>query len=187
MIVLVQALSGTDPLRPPNFNPRLVGGGKFLELSVPVSRVLRDADLLVNRNASWMSSSVGPYENTKQTRLGGLGPAIAQVNTHFQGQDWFTTWKIPLAEVCDEIVDNYSICNFRTSANRAGQRFYPVLVEFKLKAIEQSVKKEAKINCGVWLDSDSGESSFDDDMNRRLARISKKHKARYAATTMKDP
>ena len=33
--------------------------------------------------------------------------------------------------------------------NGASQKHYPVLIEFKLKTIEQSVKKQAAINCEV--------------------------------------
>ena len=83
LIVVIQALSGTDPLRPPMYNPRLTDGGTVLEVSIPVSEVFSKANLLVHRNATWMMDDVGYYENRKQTRLGGLGPAIAQANSHF--------------------------------------------------------------------------------------------------------
>ena len=84
--VLVQTLSGTDPLSPPNYNPFLVEGGKKLRIKVPISPVLANTDLLVNKKVSWMKGS-GYYPSKRQTRLGGLGPAIAQVSSHFHGQE----------------------------------------------------------------------------------------------------
>ena len=47
LIVLIQAPSGTDPLSPPNYNARLAGNGKFLDVTIPVSSVLSNAELLV--------------------------------------------------------------------------------------------------------------------------------------------
>ena len=160
LIVKIQAPSGTDPLNPPNFNAVLIEGGRTLELTVPVSSVFSDANLLVHRNATWMNEAVD-YETYKQTRLGGLGPAIAQVNTYFSGQPWSTVWRLPLAEPCEVIVGNYSITNFPTRSNFAGQKFYPVVVEFKLKTVEQSVKGEARINTGVWKSDDESDDSDD--------------------------
>ena len=162
LMVNIQAPSGTDPLSPPNFNARLSGEGRTLELTVPVSPVFSTANLLTHRNATWMRNSHGSYENTRQTRLGGLGPAIAQVNTYLHGQPWTTVWHLPLSERCDEIVGNYAISNFPVRSNAAGHKFYPVVVEFKLKTVEQTVKREAKINAGVWADSDSDSDSLDE-------------------------
>ena len=184
LIVVIQALSGTDPLRPPMYNPRLTDGGTVLEVSIPVSEVFSKANLLVHRNATWMMDDVGYYENRKQTRLGGLGPTIAQANSHFRGQPWTTVWRVPLVAPCDEIIGNYSITNFPTYMNEASQKHYPVLIEFKLKTIEQSVKKEAAINYGVW-DESSGSSSEEfcsAPISRRRKRTKRGRKGAY-----KDP
>ena len=159
LIVLIQAPSGTDPLSPPNYNARLTGNGKFLDVTIPVSPVLANAELLVHKNTSWMKEGSGTqslrgYDNRKHVRLGGLGPAIAVSNTHFNSQPWSTVWRVPLSQICDEIIGNYSITNFPAPPNQLGQRYYPVMVEFKLKTVEQTVKKEAEVNFGVWSDSD---------------------------------
>ena len=159
LIVLVQAPSGTDPLAPPDYNARLTEQGKFLELTIPVCSELSNAELLVHRNASWMQEGgARKYENRKQVRLGGLGPAIAVANTHFRGQPWCMVWKIPLSQVCDEIIGNYSITNFPTIANMVGQKHYPVVIEFKLKTVEQTVKRHAEVNAGVWQSDDEEEN-----------------------------
>ena len=157
--VLVQTLSGTDPLKPPNYNPFLIEGGKKLRIKVPISPVLADTELLVNKKVSWMKGS-GYYPTKRQTRLGGLGPAIAQTSSHLQGQEWFTTWNIPLSKVCDEVVGNYSICNFPAKPNNHGLYFYPVVIEFKLRTVQQSVKASESVNASVW---DLCSSSSDDD------------------------
>ena len=107
----------------------------------------------------------------KQTRLGGLGPAIAQINTYLSGQPWTTLWKLPLNEPCEEIVGNYSITNFPAKANSNGQKHYPVLVEFKMKTVEQSVKQEDTINATCW---DSDMDDFDDVFELP---VTKKYKA----------
>ena len=164
LIVEVQAPSGTDPLNPPNFNATLTEGGRVLEIVIPVSSVFSDANLLVHCYATLMNES-RDYENHRQTRLGGIGPAIAQVNTYLNAQSWSTVWRLPLSEPCEAIIGNYSISNFPTRANRLGQKFYPVIVEFKLKTVEQSVKHEAKINIGVWKEDDS-DSDSDDELFR---------------------
>ena len=159
--VLVQTLSGTDPMDPPAYNPFLIEGGKKLRIKVPISPVLANTDLLVNKKVSWMKGG-GYYPNKRQTRLGGLGPAIAQISSHFQGQQWFTTWNIPLAKPCDEVVGNYSICNFPSQPNRHGQHYYPVVIEFKLKTLQQSVRTSQTVNTGVWdLCSSSEEDDYD--------------------------
>ena len=103
--------SGINPLAPPNFNQRLSESNTVLEIDVPVTHVLSSSALLLHKNASWMSGT-GSYDNQKQTRLGGLGPAIAQVNTYLKGQPWRTTWSLPLSQPCNEIVGNYAITNF---------------------------------------------------------------------------
>jgi hypothetical protein len=99
-------------------------------------------------------------ETYKSTRLAGLGPAIAQVQAHCNSTEIFTEWRIPLSEKCDAIVGSYSINNF-PSGDAYGPTFSPVLVEFKLSTVEQRVKKEAKIEKGLWLDEniDNEESS----------------------------
>ena len=159
LIVKVQCPSGTDPLTPPNFNARLQDNGHILEMTVPVTNIFANTNLLVHRNATWMRDG-DSYKNARQTRLGGLGPAIAQINTYFHGQPWSTVWRLPLAEPCDEIVGNYAITNFPVRSNRANQKFYPVVAQFKLKTIEQTVKREARINTGIW-ESDSGSDNDD--------------------------
>ena len=159
LIVLVQAPSGTDPLAPPDYNARITDQGKFLELTIPVCAELGNADLLVHKQASWMQEGgARKYENRKQVRLGGLGPAIAVANTHFRGQPWCMVWKIPLSQVCDEIIGNYSITNFPANPNMAGQKHYPVVIEFKLKTNEQTVKRHAEVNAGVWQSDDEEEN-----------------------------
>ena len=95
---------------------------------MPVTPVLSEANLLVNKKASWMVEGMhggGWYDNRKQTLLGGLGPAIAQINTFFYGHLWTTLWKVPFAEVCDEIVGNYSITNFPPHSNSWFSPFLP--------------------------------------------------------------
>ena len=163
LIVKVQCPSGTDPLTPPNFNARLQDGGHILEMTVPVTDIFANTNLLVHRNATWMRDG-DSYENARQTRLGGLGPAIAQIKTYFHGQPWSTVWRLPLAEPCDEIVGNYAITNFPVRSNRSSQKFYPVVAQFKLKTIEQTVKREARINTGVW-ESDSGSDNDGNDFD----------------------
>ena len=78
LIVKIQCPSGTDPLMPPNFNARLQDGGITLEMTVPVTDIFSNTNLLVHRNATWMRDG-DSYENARQTMLGGLGPAIAQL------------------------------------------------------------------------------------------------------------
>ena len=38
--------------------------------------------------------------------------------------------------------------------NQYGQQFFLVLMEFKLSTVEQNVKKEARVNSGLWMDED---------------------------------
>ena len=166
LVVLVQAPSGTDPLDPPDFNARLTDNGNSLELTIPVCEELSKAELIVHKNAAWMQEG-GPrmYENRKQVRLGGLGPAIAVANSHFHGQPWYTVWKVPLSQVCDDIIGNsYSITNFPASSNVVGHKHYPIVVEFKMKTVEQTVKRHAEVNATVWADSSSDD---DQQQNRR--------------------
>ena len=100
-----------------------------------------------------MMNNIGYYDNHKQKQHGDLGPAITQANSHFCGQLWTTVWRVPLVEICDKIVGNYSITNFPACINEASQKHYPIIIEFKLKTIEQSVKQEVDINYQVWDDS----------------------------------
>ena len=153
-IVLLQAPSGTDPRHPPNYKARLTNGGTVLEIDITVASVMSDTEMLLNQNVAWMKEA-SLYENQRQTRLGGLGPVIAQINTHFANLPWTTVWRVPLKEACDEIVGGYSITNFPPEHMHPAStpQFYPVIVEFKLKTVEQSVKKEAEINCALWLGS----------------------------------
>ena len=93
------------------------------------------------------------YNSKRQTRLGGLGPTIAQV----KGNSPTTItpsikWTIPLSERCDELIGSYSINNFPGDRNEYGQTFFPILMEFKLSTVEQNVKKETRINSCVWVD-----------------------------------
>ena len=58
------------------------------------------------------------YNSKRQTRLDGLGPAIAQV----RGNNPTDTppsikWTIPLSERCDELIGSYSVSNFPSKKN----------------------------------------------------------------------
>ena len=196
-IVLFQAPSGTDPRHPPDFNARLTDHGKVLKVSISVTPVLADKALLVDKKASWMRDESGggwySYENRKQTRLGGLGPTIAQINSFFCNQPWRTAWKIPLSEVCDEIIGGYSICNFppQHTYGPTAHQFYPVIVEFKLKTVEQSVKWETKITAGLWAEGgyNSNNNSADED-ERTGGKRARKSSGRSKSSTKrghKDP
>ena len=168
--VLLQVPSGIDPLNPPNFNQKLTKGGTVLEITVPVLSVLSSSYLLLHRNTSWMRETLtSTYKNMKQMQLGGLGSAIAQINMYLSGQPWTTLWKLPLSEPCEEIVGNYSFTNFPAKPNSNGMKHFPVLVKFKMKTAEQSVKQEATINASCW------ESDLDDlDDVFELLPVSKK-------------
>ena len=74
-------------------------------------------------------------------------------------------WKVPLSQVCDDIIGNsYSITNFLAASNVVGQKHYPIVVEFKMKTVEQTVKRHAEVNTTVWADSSSDD---DQQQNRR--------------------
>ena len=157
MIVILQALSGTDPMRPPDLQPQIVDDGMSLLLHMPITPTLLCTEKMVSKNVSWMSSnSSEQYHSKKQTRLGGLGPAIAQVKCYSKTTVPTVQWKIPLVEPCDEIIGNYSINNFPAERNDYGHQFFPVLMEFKLSTVEQNVKKESRVNSGLWVDDEDG-------------------------------
>jgi hypothetical protein len=163
LIVIVQVLAETDPMSPPSFNPRLTDDGKSLRLTVPCSNNLVDPNMLTHQNAAWMKDGAG-YEVDRATRLAGLGPAVAELQTFLNNQNVEIMWNLPLAHKCGEIVGNYSITNFPTPKNCNGQRYYPVLVEFKLKLAEQKVQKRAIIKSSVWgAESDEDDESDNDD------------------------
>ena len=51
-----------------------------LTILLPISPVFLSTDLMVHKNVSWMSTrNEVEYNSKRQTRLGGLGPTIAQV------------------------------------------------------------------------------------------------------------
>ena len=111
---------------------------------------------MVHKNVSWMrAKNEQDYNSKRQTRLGGLGPAIAQVQGHNQVRTPPSIkWTVPLSERCDELIGSYSVNNFPGKKNSYNQTFYPVLMEFKLSTVEQNVKKETRINSSLWLDED---------------------------------
>ena len=103
-------------------------------------------------------ASPSRLQHYKNTRLAGLGPAIASLQGHFNGPDVSTVWNLPLSEPCDELIGSYSINNFpgaRSVTGRGGSSFCPVVVEFKLSTVEQRVKKRARVTTGLWDDDDS--------------------------------
>ena len=154
LCVVLQALSGTDPLHPPDLSPTITDVGMSLTVQIPISPVFLSTDLMVHRNVSWMNSNNdNEYNSKRQTRLGGLGPVIAQVKGNTPSSPPPSIeWTIPLSERCDELVGSYSINNFPAERNQYNQTFYPILMEFKLTTVEQNVKKESKINSGLWVD-----------------------------------
>ena len=112
---------------------------------------------------SWMNTrSEADYRTKKQTRLGGLGPAIAQLQNHYNGQDPHTTWDLPLAEPCDEIIGSFSINNMPAPPNQYNQTFYPVFIEFKLSTVEQRVKKQSRVKRGLWVGGNDDPSEQQD-------------------------
>ena len=158
LVVVVQALSGTDPSNPPDLQPTIADDGMSLSIHFPMSPVFLSTDLMVHKNVSWMRArNEQEYNSKRQTRLGGLGPAIAQV----KGNNPTRTapsieWTIPLSERCDELIGSYSVNNFPAEKNKYNLSFYPVLMELKLSTVEQNVKKESNINSSLWLDEDFG-------------------------------
>ena len=160
LMVVLQALSGTDPMNPPDIQALIQDNGMTLKLIVPITPVMTNTELMVHKKVSWMSSkNEQQYTSKRQTRLGGVGPAIAQVLGYSKGQPPSIAWHVPLSERCDAIIGNYSINNFPSSKNQYGQQFFPVLMEFKLSTVEQNVKKEARVNSGLWMDEDDQVSS----------------------------
>lgn len=170
LVVVIQALSGTDPLHPPNLHATLTEDGMSLTAQIPISPVFLSTDLMVHKNVSWMrANSEQQYYSKRQTRLGGLGPTIAQVKGNNPNTSPCIEWVIPLSERCDELVGSYSINNFPADRNRFNQTYYPVLMEFKLTTVEQNVKKESRINAGLWLEeTDTSGTGFSSGGNSKL-------------------
>ena len=153
LCVVVQALSGTDPLQPPDLQATIIDEGMALQVHVPISPVFLSTDLMMHKNVSWMKSrSENEYKSKKQTRLAGLGPTIAQVKGKNTNLPPTIVWNIPLSERCDKICGSYSISNFPATRNEFNQTFHPVLIEFKLLTVEQNVQKESRVNSSLWLD-----------------------------------
>ena len=153
LCVVIQALSGTDPLKPPDLQATITDDGMNLTVHLPISPVFLSTELMVHKNVSWMrSKSENDYNSKKQTRLGGLGPTIAQVKGKNPSTPPSIVWNIPLSEGCDELVGSYSISNFPAETNEFKQTFSPVLMEFKLSTVEQNVKKESRVNSSLWID-----------------------------------
>ena len=154
LVVVIQALSGTNPSNPPDLGATITDEGTSLTVQLPISPVFLNTNLMVHKNVSWMKArNEAEYNSKRQTRLGGLGPTIAQV----KGNNPTTItpsikWTIPLSERCDELIGSYSINNFPGDKNEYGQTFFPILMEFKLSTVEQNVKKETRINSCVWVD-----------------------------------
>ena len=154
LVVVIQALSGTNPSNPPDLGATITDEGTSLTVQLPISPVFLNTNLMVHKNVSWMKArNEAEYNSKRQTRLGGLGPTIAQV----KGNSPTTItpsikWTIPLSERCDELIGSYSINNFPGDRNEYGQTFFPILMEFKLSTVEQNVKKETRINSCVWVD-----------------------------------
>ena len=154
LVVVIQALSGTNPSNPPDLGATITDEGTSLTIQLPISPVFLNTNLMVHKNVSWMKArNEAEYNSKRQTRLGGLGPTIAQV----KGNNPTTItpsikWTIPLSERCDELIGSYSINNFPGDKNEYGQTFFPILMEFKLSTVEQNVKKETRINSCVWVD-----------------------------------
>ena len=172
VIIVLQLPSGIDPLNPPNITGVLAQGGQRFDVTIPVCAALQTEGLLVNRKAAWMSrggslaKGSSMYYRSRQTRLGGLGPAIAKANSFYCGIPWSTVWKLPLAEPCDEVIGNFSITNFPLEGTISSSRkYYPVLCEFKLRTVEQTVTQHTRINTGDWFsdDSESDQSSYSSD------------------------
>jgi len=156
LIVVLQVLSGTDPTDPPRYSPVLVEDGNTLQVQVPLAPVMINEDMMTDARVSWMreGGEGAGYQQYKNTRLAGLGPAIAQVNGYFNGKPLTTTWDLPLSEPCEKLIGSYSINNFPApkSSGRFGTRFSPVVVEFKLSTVEQRVKKQSRVSTGLWED-----------------------------------
>ena len=161
LVVVIQALSGTDPSNPPDLQASIADEGMRLTVHLPITPVFLSTELMVHRNVSWMKAkNETDYNSKRQTRLSGLGPAIAQVRgTNPTGTPPSIEWTIPLSERCDELIGSYSVNNFPSKKNSYQQTFYPVLMEFKLSTVEQNVKKESSINSSLWLDEDTDQEA----------------------------
>jgi hypothetical protein len=158
LIVVLQVLSGTDPTDPPRYCPVLVEDGNSLRIKVPLAPVMINEELMTDARVSWMREGSGDttHQQYKNTRLAGLGPAIAQINGFFNGKALSTTWDLPLSEPCEKLIGSYSINNFpaQNGSGRFGSSFSPVVVEFKLSTVEQRVKKQSRVSTGLWEDND---------------------------------
>jgi hypothetical protein len=157
LIVVLQGLSGTDPTNPPRYSPVLVEDGNTLQVKVPIAPVMISEEMMTDGRVSWMregGGSAGYHQQYRNTRLAGLGPAVAQINGHFNGKPLTTTWDLPLIEPCEKLIGNYSINNFPAEhgSGRFGASFSPVVVEFKLSTVEQRVKKQSRVSSGLWED-----------------------------------
>jgi len=174
LIVVLQVLSGTDPTAPPRYSPVLVEDGNTLRVKVPLAPVMINEAMMTDKRVSWMREGGGAdgYQQYKNTRLAGLGPAIAQVNGFFNGKPLCTTWDLPLSEPCEKLIGSYSINNFpaTNSSGRYGTNFCPVVVEFKLSTVEQRVKKQSRVSTGIWQDEDSSDDGTVDCENLDVAR-----------------
>ena len=67
---------------------------------------------------------------------------------------------LPLSDPSESIAGNYSSTNFPAQPDDLGHKFHPVVVKFKLKSVEQTVNREARINSGVWR-ADNDDSDKD--------------------------
>ena len=151
LVVVIQALSGTDPLNPPDLQATIAPDGMNLSIQLPISPVFLSTELMAHKNVSWMrAKNENEYNSKRQTRLGGLGPTIAQVKVSDSTRTSPSVkWNIPLSKRCDELIGSYSVNNFPASKNTFNQTFYPVLMELKLSTVEQNVKKESSINSSL--------------------------------------
>ena len=157
LIVYYQALSGTDPLNPPSYDPTLSDDGLTLNIKEPLDPVLTSAMTLVHEDNAWMSEE-RLYEADKFSRLAGLGTAVEDLK-NFAGHNSVCALKaIPLAHECSDVIGNYSITNFPVRSNSENQKYYPVIVEFKLKLVNQSVDRKHYIKSSVRKDIDSNTS-----------------------------
>ena len=161
LYIVLQTLSGIDPSSPPNFNPHLNSEGDMLFVDMPFSPFLMKPEYLTSERTAWMRR-VDNYEADRAARLTGLGAAIADMQQYLNNQVPAIKLQIPLTERCEEVVGNYSICNFPSPMNEHGQRYYPVFVEFKLLLSTQKVKKTTAVASCVWLDDDDVQNDDDE-------------------------
>ena len=161
LIVLIQALSGTNPSSPPSYSPELNQGGKSLKIQMPVSPVLLSNELLTHENCPWMKTD--SYQSDQSTRTAALGPAIAELRKAYAPTSPYIEWEIPLSESCSEVIGNFSISNFPVQPPSEGCYFYPIIVEFKLKLEDQSVDHTAKIKSSIWGSNGANKKARLDD------------------------